>query len=89
MLLVAFVSVMTAFVSFVVENERILVVEYLVATRLVPIVRKRATEDGAAAMVRRPLCFMLNPGGRQKMPLVIGGSWLARRRERRHGQSQQ
>ena len=53
MLLVAFgVSVMTAFVSFVVvENERILVVECFVATRLVPSARKRATEDGAVAMM--------------------------------------
>lgn len=51
MLLDAFVSVMTDFVLSVVDNERVFVVTYLVATRLVLILRKRARENGAGAMV--------------------------------------
>lgn len=57
MLLDAFVSVMTDFVLSVVDNERALEVKYLVAARLVLILRKGAREDGAGAMV--PLLLLL------------------------------
>lgn len=49
---VAFGSLVTAeFVVFKVEKEQILVVRYLVVISRILLKRKRATENGAAAMV--------------------------------------
>jgi hypothetical protein len=51
MLHVAFVSLTAEFVVFKVEKEQILVVRYLVVISRILLKRKRAAENGAAAMV--------------------------------------